>query len=598
MTLNSFALWLGLLFLSIGHAQVVEVTGRAVNVRSSTNWQNSNSWLGQLNAGDTLEIDHSEPRPGRGWYKVKYNGQTAYISANYTRINNSVSQRAPAQAAQKYVEVSGNGIAIRTAPVYRGRAGRQSYITALKKGELLEIDDSPGRVPRGWRKVKYNGETAYIVSKFSTISERSPETIAVSDPAVSQVEASTASIEGASVPEKKYIEIKGNRVGVRNAANTRNNSLLTRLNDGELLEVDDSDPPAPRGWRKVKYKGETAYVAANYSGQTNRTPEVLAAAEGSAVSGVGSEATESLDQAKAEAMQKAPAQTPAVKEEEKAEAVRETNQKDDQEPDPAQREAPQETARTETDNSDQVRTEAGLQNAPNTDCENCRNQNFEDLEKLLNTNRGLVQFPVKENYIGFCGSFHYIPTIQKGELVDNYATPAMACSLMALMQKWKQDECPDSQKGCRIQFGDMSHKTKLKFEPHSIGGHGYGNCVDIRPFRKGGFHNSAQYYTGGGYDQATTAKFVKMAKEMGADTILFNDPAFRVQTGKNKKGKKYTIMPKAFGGKDLGVSYSGGHANHLHVCFTSGPKTKKTCENFKYDEKTCGPPISTKKEKK
>ena len=208
------------------------------------------------------------------------------------------------------------------------------------------------------------------------------------------------------------------------------------------------------------------------------------------------------------------------------------------------------------------------------DCQNCRPKNLDDLKAVVagkvklasitswRRNRGLVQIPTKGKYgnIGPCGSFHYSPDQnRKGEIMDNWTSPAAACTFMSVLQDWKK-RCPDSQAGCRVAWGDISHKEARMFNGHHT--HTEGNCIDIRPMRRGGFDNAPLYYPES--DRNTTKEFVKMLYKNGASVIYYNDPK-------------------------AGATPMSGHSNHVHVCFPSSKKTREVCANYQYDPKICGP---------
>jgi len=216
-------------------------------------------------------------------------------------------------------------------------------------------------------------------------------------------------------------------------------------------------------------------------------------------------------------------------------------------------------------------TEAGVV----TECPTCRiNKNIADLQALVNgrlrigdltswrKNRGLVQIPTKGNLgnIGPCGTFHYSPDRGRGgELIDNWASPTSACAMMSVFQDWKR-RCPSNQSGCRIAWGDISHKTDPGFGgTHRT--HTQGHCWDIRPMRRGGFENSGLNYPQS--DRKTTADFVRLLKSKGGSPIYYNDP-------------------------QAGASSMSGHSNHIHVCFHPNKKTKDVCNSFKYDPAICG----------
>lgn len=209
--------------------------------------------------------------------------------------------------------------------------------------------------------------------------------------------------------------------------------------------------------------------------------------------------------------------------------------------------------------------------------------------KQLNTHRGLVQMPLEgaSGSIGPCGSVHYNPDKPKG--VDAYANPLTACAFMSVLQDWKKNSCPDNSRGCRVAWGDISHKTSAKFNGHAT--HTDGQCIDIRPLRKGSFENAglcafqmvkttkwvrskgrkvkvsawvcpSSGTPAGGYDRAKTTELITALKKAGGSNVYFNDTA----TG---------------GGK------MSGHSNHIHVCFKNTPQTKETCDKFVPDVNVC-----------
>jgi hypothetical protein len=177
----------------------------------------------------------------------------------------------------------------------------------------------------------------------------------------------------------------------------------------------------------------------------------------------------------------------------------------------------------------------------------------------LNCSRGMVQIPLKGNRgnIGPCGSHHYTPDPPPG--TDAYASPIANCAFTAVLQEWKKNHCPD-RAGCTVAWGDFSHKTRSNFNGHSD--HTNGDCVDLRPLRKGGFVDGGLRWMDNSYDRAKTTELISLMKRMGADVVLFND----TQAG----GKKMS-----------------GHSNHIHVCFKNSGQSKKTCQDLEVDGNIC-----------
>jgi len=174
--------------------------------------------------------------------------------------------------------------------------------------------------------------------------------------------------------------------------------------------------------------------------------------------------------------------------------------------------------------------------------------------------RGLVQMPMapEAKNAGFCGSHHYGPDKPPG--VDAYASPQTACAMLSVAQKWKKDFCPDPSMGCKIAWGDVSHRTKARFNGHVS--HTDGDCIDIRPLRKGEFNDSGITYKNSNYDREKTKQLIDLLKSSGASTVVFNDP----------KLKQKIIQ---------------GHAGHIHVCFKPNTTQQKTCDEFVLDRNIC-----------
>lgn len=174
-------------------------------------------------------------------------------------------------------------------------------------------------------------------------------------------------------------------------------------------------------------------------------------------------------------------------------------------------------------------------------------------------NRGLIQMPlVGKGNIGPCGSFHYSPDQPVG--VDAYTNPLTACVLTSAMQDWKKNVCKD-QAGCTMSWGDISHRTDPGFGGVHVS-HTDGQCIDIRPMRKGGFVNGGLTYGSRDYDRDMTKKMIDMFREKGATTVIFNDPK-------------------------IAANRVSGHDNHVHVCIKDNKKSQETCNNLQVDPAVC-----------
>lgn len=191
-------------------------------------------------------------------------------------------------------------------------------------------------------------------------------------------------------------------------------------------------------------------------------------------------------------------------------------------------------------------------------------------ESRRSQKRGLVPLPMKSEYNGPFGAFHYNPD---AGLKDVFINPTTSCGFQNLLKEWRDESCKPSagkdyeDMGCRVAFGNISHRDIVKGPvsgwPHVSHTHGY--CIDIRPMRKGEFTNSGLTYKQGVYDREKTSEFLKMAQEYGASPVLFNDP----QIYSRRRSPHY--VPR--------VAWSSGHDNHLHICLKP--------ENIPADKRTC-----------
>lgn len=196
--------------------------------------------------------------------------------------------------------------------------------------------------------------------------------------------------------------------------------------------------------------------------------------------------------------------------------------------------------------------------------------------------RNLVAMPMCSTpNNGPFGSFHYNPDSASTPPVDVYVNPDTSCAFQNVLQQWNDKFCPDTaaapyeERGCRVSFGNISHRNTVNFPPHRT--HRDGTCIDIRPMRRGGFQNAGLRWGNRNrtYDRAMTAEFLRLARANGASLMLFNDPAIRSNT------RSSNHVP--------GVVYSGGHDDHMHICFDPRrlSEQQRTCPSSATP--ACGP---------
>lgn len=126
------------------------ITSDSVNFRSGPS--TSYSSIGKFNKDDKVEYLGESG----SWIKVKYSSKTGYVYGNYVGKDTS------STTTTKYVNTS-------SLNVRSGASTSYSVIGKLSKGSKVEVISTSN----GWSKIKYNGQTGYVSSKYlsSTISD-------------------------------------------------------------------------------------------------------------------------------------------------------------------------------------------------------------------------------------------------------------------------------------------------------------------------------------------------------------------------------------------------------------------------------------------
>ena len=171
--------------------------------------------LGVLKKGTAVETTGLK----NGWYTIKYNGKTGYISAKYT-----TETKPEAKPTTKTVYTTGD-LYVRAKPTKNSEK-----LGVLKKGTAVETTGTKN----GWYKITYKGKTGYISGKYVTTTKpRTAETTIVY---------TTANL---NVRDKATTE--GKKLGV--------------LKKGTAVET----LGLKNGWYTIKYNGKTGYISAKYT---------------------------------------------------------------------------------------------------------------------------------------------------------------------------------------------------------------------------------------------------------------------------------------------------------------------------------------------
>ena len=138
-------------------------TTENLKVRAQPN--NSAEVLGTLKKGTKVETYGLKD----GWYEIKYEGKTGYISAKYTtETDPSTPQPSPSPVLTVYTK---EDLRVRAKP-----DNTSTILGVLKKGTAVETLDEIN----GWYLIKYNNQDGYI-SKAYTTTEKPSTTVRFTD---------------------------------------------------------------------------------------------------------------------------------------------------------------------------------------------------------------------------------------------------------------------------------------------------------------------------------------------------------------------------------------------------------------------------------
>ncbi|PEK99730.1 hypothetical protein CN601_22945 [Bacillus sp. AFS017336] len=201
-------------------------SGNGVRIRSGAG--TSYQILGSVNKGQSIEvISYSN-----GWYKVKVNGITGYMSATYVeKVTESNSSTNQVVTSGNYIS-TGNGVRIRS-----GAGTNYQIIGSVNKNQKLDVISSSN----GWYKVKVNGLTGYMSASY-----------------VAKVTESNSNTDSNPVVSTGNYITTGS-VNIRSGAGT-SYQILGSVNKNQKLDVISS----VSGWYKVKVNGLTGYISASY----------------------------------------------------------------------------------------------------------------------------------------------------------------------------------------------------------------------------------------------------------------------------------------------------------------------------------------------
>ncbi len=252
--LAALALLMALLPLS-ALAETLQVSPSSLNLRTSPSTQSQVIAVYQRGTKVTVLGTSGQ------WTRVRTpDGKTGYMLTSYLKkVNSSATPKptaTPKPDSGKSVSyyayaytASGSNVILRSAASTAGTA-----LATLPVGTRVRVSRE---YTSGWRQVKYNGQTGYVLSNY--LSKNKPAATATAKP--------TATPEaGRAVSYYAYAyTASGSRVVLRSSP-ASTGTALRLLNVGTQVLVTRE---GLNGWSKVTVNGQTGYIAASYLTRTN-----------------------------------------------------------------------------------------------------------------------------------------------------------------------------------------------------------------------------------------------------------------------------------------------------------------------------------------
>ncbi len=225
----------------------VKITGSSVNIRSKAT--TSSSVLGSVKRGTIVSCTGkgSKDSGGSRWYQIKYNGITGWVSARYAEPSGAPDSNytgPEVSESGKYIKVVGGNVTIRS------KANKNSsalgYISEGKTATFLGKSSTDARGVK-WYKIKYDGITGWVSSKYSE-------------------KTNSSGGSGGGSPSYTKVTITGGNATIRSSAD-KTSDPVGYINEGHVGEYLGKTSTDSRGvkWYKISYKGATGWVSSKYS---------------------------------------------------------------------------------------------------------------------------------------------------------------------------------------------------------------------------------------------------------------------------------------------------------------------------------------------
>ncbi len=208
------------------------ITADVLNIRSNHN--TSSNIIGKINYNTKVSILEI----ANGWYKIKYNNTTGWISGEYVKLDSN----------SNTVQASKTGIVTATALNVRSAGNTSSRIIgSLSKNAKVQIISTSN----GWHKIKYNNTTGFVSAEYiNTSSSNSNSGNGNTNNNNSNSSDSTVKSNGI---------VNADALNVRSGAST-SNKIIGSLRKNATVQIISTS----NGWHKIKYNNAIGFVSAEY----------------------------------------------------------------------------------------------------------------------------------------------------------------------------------------------------------------------------------------------------------------------------------------------------------------------------------------------
>ena len=162
------------------------------------------------------------------WYKVKYNGKTGWVSSKYIKKVTSTTPKAASTTKTVYKTTA--ALNLRTTNSTKGKV-----LLTIPKNKAVTYVSKSG----SWYKVKYNGKTGWVSSKY--------------------IKTVKSSKTATSTSTTKTTYTTTGNLNLRATNSTKGKVLLTVPKGKAVTYISKSG-----SWYKVKYNGKTGWVSSSY----------------------------------------------------------------------------------------------------------------------------------------------------------------------------------------------------------------------------------------------------------------------------------------------------------------------------------------------